>query len=105
MQKIFKALGVGLKSVIVRNLEIVYFGIVFLVIALAGRIMKIFNIIPKGETEIEIMVFSIFAIFIGIPCIIIFVLHAIVAVRYSDEMKCTMEEAWKATAIELDEDF
>ncbi len=106
-KKIFKALKVGLKLFIKRNLEIlivilIFFGVIPFVIVLLSWIMKIFNIVPKEGTEIPICL----AIVIGVPWIIGSFIHAINAVRYSEEMKCTMEEAWKATTpIEPEEDF
>lgn len=104
-KKIFKALGAGLKLFVERNAEVLAGFVIIIAILLTtiliGVIMKMLGILSPASA-----IFIPVIAFIGVPIIIGSVIHAREAVIYSEEMKCSMEEAWKATATpEPDEDF
>ncbi len=102
-KKIFKTLGAGLKLFVERNEEIlIYFAILISFTVSSTWIVKILDIPDSNELTILVG----FIVILGSAQIGGLLIHCKEAVKYSNEMKCTMEEAWKATTSpEPDEDF
>ena len=102
-KKIFKALRAGFKVFLEENKAILSFlAVLFTATMLSEVVMRILGIAQSAE------------VIVGMPIIILFgsgwiwslATHCIEAVKYSEEHKCDMKEAWKETKpSEVDEEY